>query len=203
MSTFLHVGCGPKRKDRTTPGFAGPDWQELRLDIDQRVAPDIVGTMLDMSAVPSASVDAVFSSHNIEHLYPHEVPVALAEFKRVLKPDGFTVITCPDLQGVAALIADDKLTDPAYISPAGPITPLDILYGHRPPMAKGNLYMAHHCGFTQRVLSVTLQQSGFASVATIRRGPTNFDLWAVATIAPMDETALRELAMRHFPGIKQ
>jgi hypothetical protein len=43
--------------------------------------PDIVGTMTDMSAVADASVDALFSSHNIEHLYPHEVPVALAEFR--------------------------------------------------------------------------------------------------------------------------
>ena len=101
MKTFLHVGCVPKRKDKTTRGFATDLWQEIRLDIDPSVAPDITGTMTDMSAVPSASVDAIFSSHNIEHLYPHEVPVALAEFKRVLKPDGFAVITCPDQIGRA------------------------------------------------------------------------------------------------------
>jgi SAM-dependent methyltransferase len=135
MKTFLHVGCGPKRKDRTTSGFA--EWSELRFDIDESVQPDLVGTMTDMSSVSSDSVDAVFSSHNIEHLYPHEVPVALSEFLRVLKPDGFAVITCPDLQAVCALVAEDKLTEPAYTSPAGPIAPLDILYGHRPPMARG------------------------------------------------------------------
>jgi predicted SAM-dependent methyltransferase len=151
MKTFLHVGCGPKRKEQTTAGFA--DWSELRFDIDESVQPDLVGTMTDMSSVSSESVDAVFSSHNIEHLYPHEVPVALSEFLRVLKPDGFAVITCPDLQAVCALVAEDKLTEPAYTSPAGPITPLDILYGHRPPMARGNLYMAHRCGFTEKVLS--------------------------------------------------
>ena len=76
MKTFLHVGCGPKHKDQTTRGFNTPDWTELRLDIDKNVNHDIVGTMLDMSAVADASVDAVFSSHNIEHLYPHEVPLA-------------------------------------------------------------------------------------------------------------------------------
>jgi predicted SAM-dependent methyltransferase len=157
MNTFLHVGCGPKRKDRTTAGFA--DWNELRFDIDESVQPDLVGTMTDMSSVSTESVDAVFSSHNIEHLYPHEVPVALSEFLRVLKPDGFAVITCPDLQAVCALVAEDKLTEPAYTSPAGPIAPLDILYGHRPPMARGNLYMAHRCGFTEKVMSGTLQTS--------------------------------------------
>jgi hypothetical protein len=49
MKTFLHVGCGPKRKDQTTRGFNS--WQELRLDIDEAVNPDIVGTMTDMSGV--------------------------------------------------------------------------------------------------------------------------------------------------------
>jgi len=135
MKTFLHVGCGPKRKDQTTAGFA--EWNELRFDIDESVQPDLVGTMTDMSSVSSDSVDAIFSSHNIEHLYPHEVPVALSEFLRVLKPNGFAVITCPDLQAVCALVAEVKLTEPAYTSPAGPIAPLDILYGHRPPIGKG------------------------------------------------------------------
>ena len=200
MKKFLHVGCGPKHKDQTTRGFNASAWTELRLDIDPSVQPDIIGTMTDMSAVAPASVDAVFSSHNIEHLYPHEVPLALAEFKRVLLPTGFVVITCPDLQSVCALVAQDKLTEPAYVSPAGPIAPLDILYGHRPPMARGNLYMAHRCGFTQKVLTATLQAAGFAAVAARRREHPYYDLWALATVAPMAEAELRQLAAEHFPG---
>lgn len=199
MKSFLHIGCGRKRKDRTTRAFAGDDWQELRFDIDERVQPDLVGTMTDMSAVPSGSVDAIFSSHNIEHLYPHEVAVALAEFKRVLKDDGFAVITCPDLQSVCRLIAEDKLLEPAYTSPAGPIAPLDILYGHRPPLAEGNLYMAHRCGFTQKVLSGTLQAAGFVRVAAMAR-PHAFDLWAVASKSARSDDAMRALAAAHFPA---
>ena len=199
MKTFLHVGCGPKRKDQTTRAFNVPEWIEQRLDIDASVAPDIIGTMTDMSAVTEATFDAVFSSHNIEHLYPHEVPVALAEFKRVLKPDGLIVITCPDLQSVCALVAEDKLTEPAYTSPAGPIAPLDILYGHRPPMARGNLYMSHRCGFTQKVMTATLQAAGFVTVAAMRRGHPYYDLWALATKSALDETELRALAVAHFP----
>ena len=196
MNTFLHVGCGPKRKDRTTAGFA--DWKELRFDIDESVLPDLVGTMTDMSSVASASVNAVFSSHNIEHLYPHEVPKALAEFVRVLSADGFAVITCPDLQSVCALIAQDKLTEPAYTSPAGPIAPLDILYGHRASMAQGNLYMAHRCGFTERVLTATLQTAGFASVASLKRGAPFFDLWALASKSPRSEEEIKSLAKTFF-----
>jgi hypothetical protein len=196
--TFLHVGCGSNAKEHTTAAFAGSTWRELRLDIDQTVKPDIVGTMTSMVAVADQSVDAIFSSHNIEHLYPHEIPLAMAEFMRVLKSDGFAVITCPDLQSVAVLVAQDKLTEPAYVSPAGPIAPLDILYGYRPSMAAGNLFMAHRSGFTERVLRNTLLSGGFASVASTRR-PAAFDLWAVAVKSAMPETALRALAMEHLP----
>lgn len=198
MKTFLHVGCGPQRKQGTTKGFNTDDWKELRLDIDESVQPDIVGTMTDMSRVPDASVDALFSSHNIEHLYAHEVPVALKEFLRVLKPNGFAVITCPDLQSVCALVAQGKLVEPAYHTGQGiPIAPIDILYGWRPPMAQGNLYMAHRCGFTEDVLRGTLQSVGFISVATVAR-PATFDLWAVASKCQLDEATLRQLAADHF-----
>jgi len=200
MKTILHVGCGPKRKDKTTRGFNTNAWTEIRLDIDPSVSPDITGTMTDMSGVDSGSMDAIFSSHNVEHLYPHEVPVALAEFKRVLKPDGFVVITCPDLKSVCALVAEDKLTEAAYTSPAGPIAPLDILYGHRPAMAKGNLFMAHRCGFTEKVLRGTLQAAGFAAVATLARERAPFfDLWALASVSARNEGLMRQLATEHFP----
>ena len=122
----------------------------------------------------------------------------MSEFLRVLKSDGFAVITCPDLQSVCALVAEDKLTDPAYTSPAGPIAPLDILYGLRTSMANGNLYMAHRCGFTKKVLTATLQASGFKSVASMSRGHPYFDLWALATKAELNEEELLALAKTHF-----
>ena len=129
------------------------------------------------------------------------MPVAFAEFLRVLKPGGLAVITCPDLQSVCALVAEDKLLDPAYTSPAGPIAPLDILYGHRSAMAQGNLYMAHRCGFTQKVLRGTLQASGFKSVATMSRGYPYFDLWAVASKDALSEEQMKALATEHISPV--
>jgi ubiquinone/menaquinone biosynthesis C-methylase UbiE len=150
--------------------------------------------------VTDSSVDTIFSSHNLEHLEAHEVLVALQEFRRVLKPDGFAVITCPDLQSVCALVAEGKLMEPCYTAPAGPIAPIDILYGFRPALARGNRYMAHRCGFTQAVLTHTLLAAGFASVAAMRRGHPHYDLWALASKGPMEEAALRALAAAHFPA---
>ncbi len=200
VQNLLHIGCGPSTKAQTTRGFNTGDWTEIRLDIDPSVSPDVIGTMTDMAAVASGSVDAIFSSHNIEHLYPHEVPVALEEFLRVLSDDGFAVITCPDLQSVCALVAQDQLTESAYVSPAGPISPLDILYGHRPSMAQGNLYMAHRCGFTRKVLDSTLRAAGFKSVISMARGYAPcLDLWALASKRELSEAQIREMAMQHFP----
>ena len=133
-------------------GFQGTNWRELRLDADASVQPDIAGSMTDMPAVASASVDAVFSSHGMEHLYWHDVPKALAEFLRVLKDDGFVVITCPDVQAAAAMVAEDRLFDTAYESAAGSITPFDIFYSYRPFVEQNPQWMAHHCGFTFRRL---------------------------------------------------
>ena len=116
---------------------------------------------MDMSAVADKSVDAIFSSHNIEHVYPHEVGHVLNEFLRVLSDDGFVVLTCPDLQAVCEVVAADKLLEPIYELPIGPISPLDVLYGHRPAIAAGNYYMAHKCGFTFSVLTKLFLSSGF------------------------------------------
>lgn len=195
---FLHVGCGPARKPNVPPGLLHADWQEIRLDIDSSVAPDIVSSILDMSIVPTESVDAVYSSHNIEHLYPHEVPVALSEFWRVLQPDGVLILTCPDLQSIAPLIADDRLDEPAYVSAVGPIAPLDMLYGHRPQLARGNLFMAHRTGFTQRTLINSVRAVGFPSVAARRREDA-FDLWIVASKAVCTEQEMQQLADTHLP----
>jgi ubiquinone/menaquinone biosynthesis C-methylase UbiE len=196
---FLHVGCGPKRKDRTTVGFNRSNWVETRFDIDPSVAPDIQGTMTDMSVIPDGEFDALFSSHNVEHLYPDEVPIAFKEFARVLKEDGFAVITCPDLQSVAKLVAEDRLTETAYESPAGPIAPIDILYGHRRSIEIGNRFMAHHSGFTRKVLAGSLRQAGFRSVGAMARAKY-FDLWAVASRSERIEAEMRALAAEHFPA---
>ena len=176
---FLHVGCGRLTKANSTPEFQKKEWIETRLDIDENVTPDIISSITDMSVVESDSFDAVYSSHNIEHLFSHEVPLALKEMHRVLCDDGFLVITCPDLQSVCEHVVNDKLTEPLYQSGMGPISPIDIIYGHRSSISSGNHYMAHKVGFTAKVLYSTLTGVGF-KCAAVARQPKAFNLWAVA-----------------------
>jgi hypothetical protein len=173
----LHVGCGPHRSEQLEREFPKPDWVEVRLDIDPGAKPDIVASMTDLTMIENAAVDAIFSSHNLEHLFAHEVPIALREFSRVLSGQGFALIGVPDLQRVAAMIAEDKLGDTAYVSPAGPIAPIDMVYGHRGYVALGMIYMAHKTGFTARSLAQSLVDNGFARADVSRR---DWDLWAIA-----------------------
>lgn len=179
MRKLLHVGCGPQNRMHLTRGFQSDDWHEVRLDIDPAVKPDIIGTMTDMGNVASASVDAVYSSHNLEHVFPHEVPLVLAEFHRVLRPGGFVVLTCPDLQSVCEAVVNDRLLEPLYESVVGPISPLDILYGHCKALQEGRHYMAHKCGFTYTTLCRSFEESGFGCYVGGRR-PEAWDLWIMA-----------------------
>jgi SAM-dependent methyltransferase len=157
MLDALHVGCGHARLPE--PLFPAADWREVRLDIDPATQPDIVASLTELP-VSDGSVGAVFSSHNMEHLAPGDVPVALAEFFRVLRPGGFCLVVVPDVQQAAAMIADGRGEDVAYEAPCGPITALDIVFGHAGMRAE-NPWMAHRTGFTLASLRRAMMEAGF------------------------------------------
>jgi len=161
--------------------FQGGGWREIRLDIDPDVNPEIVGSLTDLSAVSDCHVDAVWSSHSIEHIFSHQVPVALREFYRVLKPGGFALVTMPDLQAAAEMVAADQLDEIAYVSPAGPIAPIDMIYSYRRLLLDENEFMCHRTGFTARTLYRALRSAGFPVVVVERN---DFCLWATAWKAP-------------------
>ena len=172
----LHVGCGPKHAQALHPVFQQSDWVEMRLDINPAVEPDIINSITDMHDVANESFHAVWSSHNLEHLFAHEVSVALAEFFRVLKPAGFALIRLPDIQAIAREVAKGNLEEELYQSPAGPISAIDVLWGLRSAIAAGNHYMAHKTGFTPETLQHKLTAAGFDGVQIQSQG---FDLMAI------------------------
>lgn len=159
VKTVLHVGCG---RDPLPEWLH--DYQEVRLDIDPACEPHIVASMLALGDI--GEFDALFCSHAVEHLYPHQVPVALGEFRRVLKDGGFAVIFVPDLQDVTA---NEEVL---YVSPCGPITGRDLFYG-KADLLEGHPYMAHHTGFVQSTLESAVKAAGFASVKVDRIGCHN------------------------------
>jgi SAM-dependent methyltransferase len=186
----LNVGSGVPTRQKLQEIFCDPDWREVRLDIDPAVKPDLLGDMTDMRhLVASQSFDAVWSSHNLEHLYDYQVPKALSEFCRVLKPHGFVIVNCPDVLSIARQIVERGLENTAYVSNAGPISPLDMLYGYGRAIAAGNTYMAHRTGFTIERLKRLFDVSGFKA-SWVAAGD-GFDLWAVAMMDATDAVNLR------------
>ena len=179
VKSFLHLGCGRLTKLNSTPEFKNNHWDETRVDIDEKVNPDIVASMTDMSVIDSDKFDAIYSSHNIEHLFSHEVSEALTEMHRVLNDEGYLIITCPDLVSVCSHVADGNLTEPLYQSGLGPIAAIDILYGLRSDIRNGIKFMAHNCGFTGPVLHATLVGCGFKSVVCVSKGD-HYALWSIA-----------------------
>lgn len=167
MASVLHVGCG------MTPlpdGMFPPDkWREVRLDIDPAVKPDVLASMTDMRRVFDDTHDAIYSNHNLEHLYSHEVLWALKEFFRVLKPGRKLFLNVPDIEEVAQSIVNGVFDTPIYDSHAGPICPIDVLYGYRKFVSAGNKFQQHKTGFTAQYLEKLLIEAGFVDVKVERQ----------------------------------
>jgi len=195
--SWLNIGSGPRGSGLRPPGFDAALWREVCLDADPRVAPDIVAPANDLRGVADASMDAVFSSHCIEHLYLDQAVPALQEWRRVLRPEGFLLMVCPDLQAAAEMIAQDRLLDVAY---AG-ITPYDMVFSHqglvRQGRKEGHTFMEHKSGYTLSLLLNLIGQAGFAAHAGLRLR-SRFELWVLATPESRDEPQMRVLAAQHF-----
>lgn len=191
QKVFVNVGSGVTGEGRLPPMFEG--WRQLRVDIDPETHPDVVADLTDLSRIEDACADAVWASHCVEHLYRHEVGAALGEIRRILRPDGLACILTPDLQTVASVIAEDRLHEVLYQSPAGPITPHDVVFGFGHDVARGRIHMAHRCGFTPAVMVQSLSEAGFDTFV-IRRRP--YELFAVARRTPWtsDEERMAQLA---------
>lgn len=152
MPRVLAVGCGSEPLD----WWAG--FEVVRLDVDPRTTPDIVASMVALGDI--GPFEAVYCSHALEHLYPHEVPRALSEFYRVLAPMGVAVIVVPNLDGVPA--TDEPL-------PGSPhLTGLHLYYGEA-QLIEEFPHMAHHSGFVPDTLRAVLEAAGF--MATVKPQP--------------------------------
>lgn len=156
---ILNVGCGTSQLDFNY----FDNWRELRVDLDQRTKPDIVDTIIGLPKTPDQSVDAVWASHVLEHIYWHEIPTVLAGFNRVLKPHGYAIIRTPNLETIADRIANDLLGK-VYDSPAGPVATIDMIYGHRGMVQRDGDFMSHKTGFTSNSMAIILDNLGYKAL---------------------------------------
>jgi SAM-dependent methyltransferase len=193
----LNAGSGGPDSGALHPAFRSNLWEEVRLDIDASERPDIIGSFSQMrGVVADSSFDAIWSSHSLEHLHTHQVIPALREFRRILKGDGFALVTCPDLKAIATLMLNSHSEAVAYQSTLGPIRVLDMIYGHARSIAEGRTSMAHNTGFTVERLGRVAIEAGFAEVRVMEGSA--FDLWAALMMPEADERVLAA----HFRNTK-
>ena len=138
-------------------------FEHVLLDLDPTVGADIVLDVRELTSLEPQQFEAVYCSHNLEHVRQHDVPVVLAGFRHVLKPGGLAHIIVPDLQELMLVCVQQgiDLDGLLYESPMGPITPLDVLFGHGGMIAQsGQDYYAHRTGFSRRTLANVVEASG-------------------------------------------
>lgn len=166
----LNVGGGSKQ----TPIPAKYDgWEHVLLDIWEGPDVDIVADARGLDCL-SGKYDAVYCAHNLEHYAAHEVAQVLEGMKFVLKPGGEVHIIVPNLGQLIWDMAKHRieLEDVLYESDAGPITPLDVIFGYGKEVETGNPFYAHKTGFTATRLHRVLKDAGFEDVKVVANLPS-------------------------------
>ncbi len=109
---WLNLGCGVHK--------AKPPW--VNVDAYPGVHPDVVA---DVRALPWETATRVYAGHLLEHLELTDVPVALAEIRRVLVPGGQLCIVGPDYDRAATGGATGILLDVIRAGSVNPDNPDD------------------------------------------------------------------------------
>ncbi len=136
----LHLGCGSNIKQ----GY---------LNIDQYVnSPGIIQMDIFNLAIESEFVDEIYTEHMLEHLSKFEVPLALKEWARVLKPDGKLVMNLPNLEWCL-----DQWLAKTEEERWG--WQLDTIFG-----LQTHLGEFHKTGFTEQRLHQLLTDAGFMNI---------------------------------------
>ncbi len=162
MKRLLNVGGGSKSIQLPLEYAA---FEHVLLDIDPQGAPDIVLDGRQLGELAAAQFDAIYCSHNLEHYFRHDVPKVLGGFFHVLKPGGFAQIRVPDLTELMRRVVQGKidLEETLYVSPAGPIAPIDVIYGlGRQIETSGVDFFAHKTGFSDQSLTRAVERAGFS-----------------------------------------
>ena len=161
MKRLLNVGGGSK-SIQLPPEYAG--FEHVLLDIDPVGKPDIVLDGRKLTELPAGQFDAILCSHNLEHYFRHDVPKVLGGLFHVLKPGGFAQIRVPDLVELMRKVLQGNmdLEDTLYISPAGPVAPIDVIYClGRQIETSGVDFFAHKTGFSAQSLTRAVEKAGF------------------------------------------
>lgn len=144
----LNIGCGKRR----IPGFTG-------VDAVARSAADIVAPAWQIP-LKDGSVETIMAVHLWEHFYLWECPKVIAEWRRLLQPNGLLILELPDLLKCCKNILEGRSSplDPDQFTMWG-------VYGD--PRTQ-DPFMTHRWGWTPKTLSAFLTAHGFTEIRNAR-----------------------------------
>lgn len=141
----LHIG-GTKKSH---------EWEIFNIVPGDNV--DHAGNALQMERFPDDTFEMIYASHILEHFdYYHELPLALLEWKRILKPGGTIFLSVPDMDIIGKIISDESLNikDTIYA--------MRMLFG-----GQTNPHDYHKTGFNFRILKWYLNRAGFKNITRV------------------------------------
>jgi len=136
---------------------AHPDWKIL--DIEERPEVDFVGDAADLSQFPDESIEMIYASHILEHFHyylNYELPFVLAEWHRVLQPEGKLFVSVPNLQTLCWLYCRPN------ILPVERFQIMRMMFG-----GQTNEYDVHKVGFDPDILGTYLTEAGFKNIQIV------------------------------------
>jgi len=151
-------------------------WDEIRLDINPDTNAHIIGDIRQMKNIASNLFDAVFSCHTLEHIYTTNVPYALREFRRVLKPGGFVALYLPDFRKIAPIILGNRGEEILYEIHGNKIRAVDMIFGLEGAIINAPMMM-HKTLFTKESITKKLTSARFKN---IKISEDEYDLWVKA-----------------------
>jgi SAM-dependent methyltransferase len=137
----LHLGCGMKY----LPGF-------FHVDILPAPHIDHVGPVDRLPMFADNSVDLIYASHVLEHFGRYQYREVLAEWFRVLRPEGVLRLAVPDFAACAKIYYEQGLVD-------GLSGLIGLICG-----GQRNTYDTHYMIFDEPFLSRVLLEIGFRKV---------------------------------------
>lgn len=146
MAVRLNLGCGGKLER-----------DSLNIDIAPVKKPgyEIMQSDLLNIDLPDECADYAQAIHVIEHFYEWDAPVALTEWRRLLKPGAALVLELPNLAKCARnLLMGFEKKKPGQMHMWG-------IYGD--PRLQ-NTYMCHKWGYTPQTMTVLLTDCGFVDI---------------------------------------
>ena len=137
----LHLGCGAKH----IPGF-------FHVDVVDLPHIDLKADITRLDVFDDNSIELIYASHVLEHFGRHEYKQVLAEWYRLLKPQGELRIAVPDFEACANIYLANPMIELQDI--------LGLICG-----GQRDDYDFHKMVFDEPTLVSALKEIGFSMVS--------------------------------------